>query len=104
MPPPTPLPGLVASYADPWRDRQKQGGDEGLKDRPCVVVLAVRREDGECIVTRRVLPFDGPTAQAPVFDRRHAGKLIPQADAQLAVVAWCRGASSATRDGSGADR
>ena len=46
-------------------------------------MLAVRREDGECVVTRRVLPFDGPTAQAPVSDRRHAGKLIPQANACL---------------------
>lgn len=51
MPLPDPQPGLVISYAYLWRDQQDQGRDEGVKDRPCVVVLAVRQEEGERIVT-----------------------------------------------------
>ncbi len=51
MPLPEPVPGLVISYAYLWRDQQEQGRDEGLKDRPCVVVLAVRQEEGDRIVT-----------------------------------------------------
>jgi hypothetical protein len=52
---PTPEPGLVISYAYVW-DREAQGGqEEGRKDRPCVIALAVeRRQDGETLVT--VLP------------------------------------------------
>ncbi|MGH7086941.1 MAG: type II toxin-antitoxin system PemK/MazF family toxin [Acetobacteraceae bacterium] len=51
MPLPNPVPGLVISYAYLWRDQQDQGREEGVKDRPCVVVLAVRQEEGERIVT-----------------------------------------------------
>ena len=46
MPLPDPVPGLVISYAYLWRDQQDEGRDEGVKDRPCVVVLAVRQEEG----------------------------------------------------------
>lgn len=51
MPLPDPVPGLVVSYAYLWRDQQDQGHEEGVKDRPCVVVLAVNQEDGERVVT-----------------------------------------------------
>lgn len=51
MPLPDPVPGLVISYAYLWRNQQEQGREEGVKDRPCVVVLAVRQEEGERIVT-----------------------------------------------------
>lgn len=51
MPLPDPVPGLVISYAYLWRDQQDQGRDEGVKDRPCVVVLAVRQEEDERVIT-----------------------------------------------------
>ena len=52
---PTPEPGLTISYAYVW-DREAQcGQEEGRKDRPCVIALAVERQpDGETLVT--VLP------------------------------------------------
>jgi hypothetical protein len=55
MPIPTPEPGLVISYAYLW-DHEAQGGQgEGRKDRPCVIALAVeRQQDGETLVV--VLP------------------------------------------------
>lgn len=64
MPLPEPVPGLVVSYAYLWRNQQEQGRDEGVKDRPCVVVLAVRQGEGERIVTvapvTRTPPGDPP--------------------------------------------
>jgi hypothetical protein len=38
---PAPEPGLVIRYAYLWRRQQQAGQDEGTKDRPCAVVLAV---------------------------------------------------------------
>ncbi len=55
MPIPTPEPGLVISYAYVWDHEARSGRDEGSKDRPCVIALAVeRQQDGETLVT--VLP------------------------------------------------
>jgi len=55
MPIPTPEPGLVISYAYVWDHEARGGQEEGRKDRPCVIALAVeRRQDGETLVT--VLP------------------------------------------------
>jgi hypothetical protein len=55
MPIPTPEPGLVISYAYVWDHEAQRGQEEGRKDRPCVIALAVeRRQDGETLVT--VLP------------------------------------------------
>ena len=51
MPLPDPVPGLVISYAYLWRDQQNQGREEGVKDRPGVIVMAVRQEQDERIVT-----------------------------------------------------
>ncbi len=55
MPLPKPEPGLVISYAYLWHDEARKGLEEGLKDRPCAVVLADEADnDGEIFVT--VLP------------------------------------------------
>ena len=55
MPLPNPEPGLVVSYAYLWHDERRAGREEGQKDRPSVIVLAVEREaDGAVVVT--VLP------------------------------------------------
>ena len=52
---PTPEPGLVISYAYLWDHEAQSGQEEGRKDRPCVIALAVeRQQDGETLVT--VLP------------------------------------------------
>jgi hypothetical protein len=48
---PDPAPGLVVSYSYLWRNEALRGLEEGLKDRPCVVVLAVQIQDGRTIVT-----------------------------------------------------
>jgi mRNA-degrading endonuclease toxin of MazEF toxin-antitoxin module len=49
---PDPEPGLVIRYAYLWRDEADRGQEEGVKDRPCAVVLATRRrgEEGLTVV------------------------------------------------------
>jgi hypothetical protein len=52
---PKPEPGLVVRYAFLWRAEAARGQEEGLKDRPCAVVLTTRNEDGDEVVM--VLPI-----------------------------------------------
>ena len=51
MPLPDPQLGLVISYAYLWHHEHQAGQDEGRKDRPCVIVLAVDRGADGLIVT-----------------------------------------------------
>lgn len=39
---PSPQPGLVIRYSYLWVDEYEQGREEGVKDRPCAVVAAIR--------------------------------------------------------------
>jgi mRNA-degrading endonuclease toxin of MazEF toxin-antitoxin module len=79
MPIPNPEPGLVISYAYLWHHEHQAGREEGQKDRPSVIVLAVEREaDDATIVT--VLPITrGPPAdpnsavEIPLPVKRHPG-------------------------------
>ena len=75
---PTPEPGLVISYAYLWRHEHDAGHEEGRKDRPSVIVLAVERSDAGTIVT--VLPIThrppaDPRAavEIPAAVKRHLG-------------------------------
>ena len=76
---PIPEVGLVVAYAYLWRREHRSGQEEGLKDRPSVILLAVdRRDDGATIVT--VLPIthsaparDGIAVEIPAPIKRHLG-------------------------------
>ena len=48
---PTPIPGLVIRYAYLWKREADVGQIEGQKHRPCAIVVAVEREEGELVVT-----------------------------------------------------
>jgi hypothetical protein len=50
MPIPNPEPGLVISYAYLWHGEHQAGREEGIKDRPSVIVLAVEREVGDATI------------------------------------------------------
>lgn len=52
---PAPVPGLVIRYSYLWQSEYERGQEEGVKDRPCAVVLATQSEDGQKIVV--VLPI-----------------------------------------------
>lgn len=51
---PAPRAGMVIRYSYLWRSEQRRGLEEGLKDRPCAVLLAVTGGGGE---RRVVLPI-----------------------------------------------
>jgi len=51
---PAPRPGLVIRYSYLWEHEARQGREDGVKDRPCAIVLVVLREGQHPIV--RVLP------------------------------------------------
>lgn len=61
MPLPTPTPGLVIGYAYLWRHEALRGLEEGRKDRPCVIVLAVEMVDGQTVVTVAPITHSPPT-------------------------------------------
>ena len=54
MPFPDPVPGLVIRYSYLWASENAAGQEEGVKDRPCAVILVTEGEAGERVVT--VLP------------------------------------------------
>jgi mRNA-degrading endonuclease toxin of MazEF toxin-antitoxin module len=76
---PRPQPGLVLCYSYLWHREHRAGRQEGVKDRPCVVVLAVERpRDGA--VTVHVAPVthrapDDPAValELPAAVKRHLG-------------------------------
>ena len=69
---PEPVPGLVIRYGYLWHDEARRGREEGSKDRPCAVVLALRREESGTTVV--VAPI---THSPPREDR--AGVELPAA-------------------------
>ncbi len=52
---PKPVAGQVISYAYLWQSEHLLGQEEGLKDRPCAVILVITTEAGKERVT--VLPI-----------------------------------------------
>ncbi len=50
MPLPRPEPGLVIGYAYLWRHEYHRGREEGVKNRPCAIVLTTETETGETVV------------------------------------------------------
>lgn len=78
MPIPTPEPGLVISYAYLWHYEHQAGQDEGRKDRPSVIVLAVERTDGSTVVTVLPITHSAPAEPAAAIEipapiKKHLG-------------------------------
>jgi hypothetical protein len=76
---PAPEPGLVISYAYLWHNEREAGREEGRKDRPSVIVLAVERPANDTTVVV-VLPITHapPTdlasaVEIPAAVKRHLG-------------------------------
>ena len=64
---PEPERGLVIRYSYLWHSEAREGREEGIKDRPCAIVIAVKRdEDGE----RRVMVV--PITHAPPENQGNA--------------------------------
>jgi hypothetical protein len=72
---PEPYVGLVIRYSYLWKREHEEGREEGMKDRPCAVVLVVTDEDGE----QEVLVL--PITHTPPADANDAVE-VPQATKQ----------------------
>ena len=79
MPLPDPEPGLVISYVYLWRREHEAGQEEGRKDRPSVIVLAVARGvDSATLVTVLPITHSAPAeptlaVELPQSVKRHLG-------------------------------
>jgi hypothetical protein len=76
---PAPQLGLVVSYSYLWHYEHRQGREEGRKNRPCVIVLAVTQTESDMTVVRVVpvthsVPDDLSAAmELPTAVKRHLG-------------------------------
>lgn len=55
MPIPAPHPGLVISYAYLWHEQHRSGQEEGVKNRPCAIIMV--RQDVNTQTAVGVLPI-----------------------------------------------
>jgi len=65
VPFPKPEPGLVIRYSYLWLEEYKMGREEGVKDRPCAVILVTKTDRDDEIVT--VLPVTHTPPAEPAF-------------------------------------
>ena len=75
---PKPEAGLVIRYSYLWLREHRQGRKEGIKDRPCAIVLAARTADGETKVlvvpVTHSPPKEAATAlELPQTVKKHLG-------------------------------
>jgi hypothetical protein len=78
MPVPEPQLGLVISYAYLWHHEHRAGREEGVKDRPCVIVLAIGQPTGEGTLVRvapvtHSPPGDAANVELPPKVKQHLG-------------------------------
>lgn len=76
---PEPTPGLVIGFAYLWASEARTGQDEGLKDRPCVIILSVEDRDGDRIV------HVAPITHSPPRTDRVAVSLPPATRSRLGL-------------------
>ena len=65
---PEPQPGLVIRYSYLWRREALTGHEEGVKDRPCAVVIAYRDDEGRTRVFALPITHSPPAADAAVVE------------------------------------
>lgn len=76
---PEPQLGLVISYAYLWHHEHRAGREEGVKDRPCVIILAMQSVgDGATMVRVAPVTHSPPDNSATAFElpqavKRHLG-------------------------------
>jgi hypothetical protein len=84
---PEPRPGLVIRYSYLWEREAGEGREEGVKDRPCAIVLVLLRDGEHPIV--RVLPIthSAPSDPADALEIRKPpnGVSVSTANAH----GWC---------------
>lgn len=76
---PIPEPGLVIRYSYLWSEEQRTGREEGVKDRPCAVVLTSEQLDDDTLVV--VVPITHTEPR----DKTSAIELPPQVKTHLGL-------------------
>lgn len=76
---PAPRPGLVIRYGYLWKREYEQGREEGTKDRPCALVMAVTDDEGEAEVL--VLPI----THSPPYGDADAVEIPPATKQRLGL-------------------
>jgi hypothetical protein len=76
---PDPRPGLVIRYSYLWRREHDAGREEGVKDRPCAIIVTLAETDGDTTVY--VLPITHSAPDDPV----KAVELPPPTKARLGL-------------------
>lgn len=71
---PVPVPGLVIRYTYLWSEEHLRGQEEGVKDRPCAVILVTGDERGERMVTVLPITHSPPANPALAVEIPHATK------------------------------
>lgn len=75
---PAPEPGLVVRYAYLWLSEHREGREEGVKDRPCAIILTMRdAEDHQQVlvvpVTRSPPTNPAKSMELPAAIKQHLG-------------------------------
>ncbi len=78
---PTPEPGLVIRYSYLWLSEHRAGREEGVKDRPCAIILTLINDADD----QRVLVV--PITHSPPTDPASALELPPAVKAHLGLDA-----------------
>ena len=74
MPFPQPVPGLVIRYSYLWKSEHLRGQEDGVKDRPCAVILVTSDNEGEKIVTVLPISHTPPANSALAVEIPHETK------------------------------
>jgi len=75
---PVPHPGLVICYRYLWHSEAAKGSEEGLKDRPCAIILASQDENGDNVVTVTPITHTPPdnldeAVEIPISTKKRLG-------------------------------
>lgn len=65
---PIPQPGLVIRYSYLWHSESQTGREEGVKDRPCAVVLAFQDEENRTRVYALPITHSPPAANEDAIE------------------------------------
>jgi hypothetical protein len=93
---PKPEAGLVVRYSYLWLREHLEGREEGTKDRPCAIVLALHNHEGETQVLVVPVTHSPPETIADALELPPAVKQHLGLDAERSWVASSRKATCST--------
>lgn len=83
---PSPKPGLVIRYSYLWAREHARGQEEGVKDRPCAIILVTTLDEDEEVVTVLPITHSPPQDPALAIEIPQATKLRLGLDAERSWV------------------